>query len=95
MEINNLSKHKLNCRDCEECIAGYPTLCSCGGLIHAEYGVLEEKGRFVNTGPHLRCDKCGLKFMRSNHKLRRKGRANYNNRHNKSNEFKGRSNSSF
>lgn len=92
MDINNLNKHTQNCRDCEECIAGYPTLCKCGGLIHAEYGVVEEKGKFVNTGPHLRCDKCGLKFMKANN-FRRKGRANYNNRYNKSHEYGGRSNS--
>jgi len=91
MDINKLSKHQMSNRECEECIAGYPTLCTCGGLIHAEYGVLEEKGRFVNTGPHLRCDKCGLKFLKANH-FRRRGRANYQHRNNKPYEHRGGSN---
>lgn len=92
MDINNFSKHTVNCKDCEECIAGYPTLCKCGGLVHAEYKVVEEKGRFVNNGPQLRCDKCGLKFMKANN-FRRKGRATHQYRHNKQNEHNGRPNS--
>lgn len=86
MDANNFSKHQVSKKDCEECIAGYPTLCKCGGYIHAEYGVVEEKGRFVNTGPFLNCDKCGNKFMKNNNNFRRKGRAHHYPRANKSHE---------
>ena len=91
MELNKFSKHQINCRECEECISGYPTLCRCGGLVHAEYTVKEEKGRFVNLGPHLRCDKCGLKFMKQNN-IRRKGRGYNQHRNHQQNEHRGRTN---
>ena len=47
MENNKFLRHQKGCRACEECIAGYPTLCNCGGLIHAEYVVKEEKDYIV------------------------------------------------
>jgi|LauGreDrversion4_2_1035121.scaffolds.fasta_scaffold1851967_2 hypothetical protein len=93
METRSFSKHQGNRRDCEECIAGYPTLCKCGGLIHAQYDVKEEKGKFVNLGPFANCDKCGTNFLKANQSLRRKGRAHHNSRFNKSNESTRRSNS--
>ena len=92
MEQRSFAKHQSSKRDCEECIAGYPTLCKCGGLIHAEYGVKEEKGRFVTLGPFLNCDKCGTRFLKANQAPRRKGRANNNHRSNKPNESTRRPN---
>jgi hypothetical protein len=89
MENQKFTKHQNSCRDCEECIAGYPTLCSCGGLIHSEYGVNEEKGKFVTTGPFLNCDRCGSKFMKHQQAPRRRGRAHHNGRNNQRNESAG------
>lgn len=81
---NTFNKHKCNSRNCEECLAGYPTLCQCGGLIHAEYGVTEKKDHFTPSGVIYHCDRCGTKFMRAN--FRRKGRGNHNARHHKPHE---------
>lgn len=91
MENNKFLRHQKGCRACEECIAGYPTLCNCGGLIHAEYVVKEEKGKFVSTGPFLNCDRCGTKFLRAK-QPRRKPRGNNNGRAGQRHESAGRPN---
>lgn len=91
MENQQFARHKCGARNCEECIAGYPTICRCGGYIHAEYGVKEEKGKFVTLGPFMNCDKCGTKFLKAN-PIRRKGRANHNSRDGKPNESNRRVN---
>jgi hypothetical protein len=85
MDLNKFKRHQSGCRGCEECLAGYPTLCQCGGLIHAEYEVKEEKGKFVNVGPQMNCDKCGTKFFRAN-SGRRRVRGNNYGRNSKFNE---------
>ena len=85
MDMQRFNRHQCSRRDCEECIAGYPTLCKCGGLIHAEYDVKEEKGKFVNLGPVLNCDKCGTKFFKAM-VPRRKGRGNNHSRFSQRNE---------
>ncbi len=85
MENQIFAKHKCGSRGCEECIAGYPTLCKCGGMIHSQYDVKEEKGKFVSVGPFMHCDKCGTKFLKTQ-PTRRKGRAHHNARHDKSHE---------
>ena len=87
MQNNNFSKHKCGAKECEECLGGYPTLCQCGGLIHAEYGVTEKKDQFTPSGVIYNCDRCGTKFMRSNGS-RRKSRVNNNSRNYKSYESK-------
>ena len=89
MENQKFARHQSNCKACEECIAGYPTLCQCGGLIHAEYNVVEEKGRFVTTGPSMNCDRCGTRFMKSRGNSRRKSRAYNNPRNNQRHESSG------
>ena len=52
-------EHAVGDRNCQQgwCIAGgYPKPCSCGGLIHADFGDEDYDG---NYWLYTKCDKCG------------------------------------
>jgi hypothetical protein len=48
-------EHAIGVPDCAECWSGYPRLCKCGGLIHADFGDYVGDGYYLDT----ECDKCG------------------------------------
>jgi len=90
------NRHQIGCKGCEECVSGFPTLCNCGGLIHAEPLVTEQKDKFVTTGIQYNCDRCGTRFMRANQVHNgRKNRANNNSRNNQSHESRNHNRSRF
>ena len=78
----NWSKHTSSGSGCDECPAGYPTACACGGVIHAEH-----VGKSVPnpTGLWYNCSKCGSRFLKAG-KFGRKKSANNYRRNNKPNE---------
>jgi len=51
----HLYTHVRGCKTCKECWPGFPRLCACGGLIHAEFE--EEYGDGYSLAFH--CEKCG------------------------------------
>lgn len=97
MENNRFLRHQVGCKGCEECVAGFPTLCNCGGLIHAEPMVTEQKDKFVTTGIQYNCDRCGTKFMRAKQQIYkgRNSRAHNNSRNNKPHESRTHNKSRF
>lgn len=56
----DFSSHIVGNEDCEEgfcgCRCDYPRKCTCGGLIHAEFG---DEDADCNFWLYTRCDKCG------------------------------------
>lgn len=58
-----ISQHKVGNKRCSEgwCDGGiqYPKLCSCGGLIHAEFGDETYDGYEETYSVITKCDKCG------------------------------------
>lgn len=48
-------EHAIGDDDCDDCWRGYPVLCECGGLIHADWGDETGDGYWLYT----KCDKCG------------------------------------
>jgi len=70
-------------KQCEECLAGFPTLCNCGGNIHAEHVLKDEKKGLTEI--KYNCDKCGSKFMRAR-SFRGRRNAYNNTRNNKPHE---------
>lgn len=78
----NWQKHCSSSGGCDECAAGYPTACACGGVIHAEH-----VGKTVTnpTGLWYNCNRCGSRFLRANRFGVRKNVNNYG-RFNKFNE---------
>lgn len=77
----NWTKHSGS-SSCDECVAGYPTACACGGSIHAEH---VGKTATNPTGLWYNCNKCGSRFLKANRYGRKKS-ANYYSRPNKQNE---------
>lgn len=78
----NWAKHSGSSPCCDECIAGYPTACACGGVIHAEH---VGKSATNPTGLWYNCCKCGSRFLKAG-KFGRKRNANHYRRSNQSNE---------
>jgi hypothetical protein len=78
----NWEKHSGNSSNCDECIAGYPTACACGGVIHAEH---VGKSSANPTGLWYNCCKCGSRFLKAG-KFGRNRNANYYRRPNQPNE---------
>lgn len=78
----NWLKHSGNNSPCDECVAGYPTACACGGMIHAEY---VGKSMTNPTGIWYNCHKCASQFLRAS-KHGRNSSANNHRRNNKPNE---------
>lgn len=78
----NWSKHSGEVSSCDECVAGYPTACACGGMIHAEH---VGKTSTNPTGLWYNCNKCGSRFLRAN-RFGRKKSAHHNPRTHKQNE---------
>ncbi|MEA3276685.1 MAG: hypothetical protein U9Q81_15600 [Pseudomonadota bacterium] len=56
LEACDFSDHTSGKRACPVCERGYPQLCRCGGLVHAEVVKVEGNGYLQIT----RCDRCGL-----------------------------------
>ena len=81
----NWQKHSGSNCSCDECIAGYPTACACGGMIHAEH---VGKSSTNPTGFWYNCHKCGSKFLRANRYGRNRNANNYR-RNNQPNESRG------
>lgn len=48
-------KHEIGNSECPECWGGFPVLCRCGGLVHAQFGDEDEDGYWL----YRSCDKCG------------------------------------
>jgi threonine dehydrogenase-like Zn-dependent dehydrogenase len=53
------SEHTINDSRCEECVRGYPKLCKCKGLIHAQFMAEGWDGEMKMT---VLCDKCGPNY---------------------------------
>ena len=73
----NWSNHSSNDGSCDECVAGYPTACACGGMIHAEH---VGKTPINPTGFWYNCNRCGSRFLRAS----RYGRKRHANNHRRS-----------
>lgn len=53
--INNY-EHDGGLDNCRACWEGYPKICECGGLVHADFGDENENGDYWLT---KQCDNCG------------------------------------
>jgi hypothetical protein len=49
-------EHDVGDTKCSSCWIYYPELCSCGGLIHADFG---EENEDMEYCIFTQCDKCG------------------------------------
>lgn len=54
IEKHDFSSHETGQPHCSVCEQGYPHLCPCGGLIHAEIVKIQDDG-FVQL---TRCERC-------------------------------------
>jgi hypothetical protein len=52
----DISEHAVGDKECSGCWGEYPKPCSCGGLIHAEFGDENADGDYWLM---YTCDKCG------------------------------------
>lgn len=54
------NRHKIGESECPQCWSGYPKKCTCGGLVHAEFGDENWEGDYWI---YKECDKCGKNYM--------------------------------